>query len=999
MEDYEMFCKRQLDRFQGESVKIKTSPLTHYKNISCINFYGVPVLSPLLTPERKKELQQDREKALEFEIGLHNSKKRILLNRIQEIVENVQMKKLANRDSTNLSDTANVHLDFDSKGLSGFVTQSSSVLPNSTLPSESVAATKALEIKAADTDVASRGHLLERTENVTPFRPKNIYSALSEKRTCPDGAFSQPVTLSPSKETEKKESTEVISADTENRDPYMMSLQNLLKKSKEYIQREPTRRSLRSNSRRSGSESHSDKENDSVKTSDLAKERSKLTGRSCMGLTPDKSTLPKSSTSLQTSSAGKTNTSVVASSSFSKVDIPIRSGTPPVVDSDSEEDFKNALFFEHDSSIFRSFTGSYSKLPSPEPSMSPKMHRRRPRPSSVGQIVITNPVYAYELSPKEKGRAAGLATQEAGGRQTVADSKPKLAPDMIPVCPSNIHAFRRYSLEISDEFMVGRWNQVRPLSAGQQENRRSLVSATVEGELAFHSEELSRSCLVGSTPPELHSGDHPVMRQNQANASSSKQDSLLDKTKSNVPVELNKSYDVENPSPLLISTQQKPQVDASDVSFTDEQVFNGGLEKVKRRLELGANNMQKENITCSMITEIDVQKKQWLHDQNSSFGTKKETQERHANEEILKQKMFAFEELKKQLEEQHAQQLSLLIAEQEREQERLQKEIAEQERRLKGEKTAVAEMGMAVPTSGIDWEWRKVTDIHLLESVFPRVETLHGANSENAGLTNAAATGSVAESPFYLWDPPASGKSITASRAVNRSKMRWSQVYSPEMKRKLNKISALAKGFLTRRLLQTEKLKHLRQTVKDTREFIKNFQTEAPLKRGSVSAQDANLQERVAAQLRAALYDIHDIFFTMEVSEKMSILYHDREVRKEKMLRQLDKAKTPRERVTLSTATQKSLDRKKYMKASEMGMPNKKMIVKQKTPESRVLQPNQGQNAPIQRLLSRQGTPKASVKGAEQNRKKPSESRVSNKVFSGAYAGKIQRKKPNAVTT
>lgn len=40
------------------------------------------------------------------------------------------------------------------------------------------------------------------------------------------------------------------------------------------------------------------------------------------------------------------------------------------------------------------------------------------------------------------------------------------------------------------------------------------------------------------------------------------------------------------------------------------------------------------------------------------------------------------------------------------------------------------------------------------------------------------------------------------------------KVYSSEMKRKLDKISALAKGFLTRRLLQTEKLKHLRQTVK-----------------------------------------------------------------------------------------------------------------------------------------------------------------------------------------
>lgn len=42
-------------------------------------------------------------------------------------------------------------------------------------------------------------------------------------------------------------------------------------------------------------------------------------------------------------------------------------------------------------------------------------------------------------------------------------------------------------------------------------------------------------------------------------------------------------------------------------------------------------------------------------------------------EEAVKQKMLAFEELRKRLEAQHMHQLSLLIAEQEREQERLQK--------------------------------------------------------------------------------------------------------------------------------------------------------------------------------------------------------------------------------------------------------------------------------------------------------------------------------------
>lgn len=39
--------------------------------------------------------------------------------------------------------------------------------------------------------------------------------------------------------------------------------------------------------------------------------------------------------------------------------------------------------------------------------------------------------------------------------------------------------------------------------------------------------------------------------------------------------------------------------------------------------------------------------------------------------------------------------------------------------------------------------------------------------------------------------------------------------------------------------------------------------------------------------MRAALYGIHDIFFVMDAAERMSILHHDREVRKEKMLRQM----------------------------------------------------------------------------------------------------------------
>lgn len=108
------------------------------------------------------------------------------------------------------------------------------------------------------------------------------------------------------------------------------------------------------------------------------------------------------------------------------------------------------------------------------------------------------------------------------------------------------------------------------------------------------------------------------------------------------------------------------------------------------------------------------------------------------------------------------------------------------------------------------------------------------------------------------------------------------QVLSPEQQRAFCRIGALIRGFLTRRLLRTEKVKHLCQTVmvrylcnyafwncqikdppnlykelytgvcvQDTQEFIRSFQAEAQ-NRDAYSAQDHSLQERVRAQVRTS---------------------------------------------------------------------------------------------------------------------------------------------------
>ncbi|XP_077042814.1 centriolar coiled-coil protein of 110 kDa isoform X2 [Agelaius phoeniceus] len=967
MEDYEIFCRKHLSRIQEEAIKGKTSFTVQNKNVSLIQFYGVPVLSPLLSLEKKKEIQQYKEKALELESRKRESRKKALLTRVQEIVENVQMKKGHSMSGVNTSKAESSCPGLDSKALTDFTALSDTSSACTPERQSSMDLEKTSELRPSGT----AGQMTSNGTEVVKAAEEKVCSKPGESRSsedvlCPRAASPDKVCNKvPSHALQKQEGRVGSPSDEDVQDPCVMSLQNLIKKSREYIEKEQSKRTSKSNSKRSTSESHSDKENDGVKTTDSVKERAKLTGRSCTAQTLDKPSLNKSNTLLHCASTHTNNTSVSTLSSFSKVDIPMRVGTPPLVDSDSDEELKKNSMFERDSSIVRSLTGSYAKLPSPEPSMSPKMHRRRPRPLSMGHIIINNPVNAYELSPKGKGRTMDLIMQDIADKNNVSESVPKFMVDFTTVCPGRVPGVSRNSLGPCDGLGAGR---PKRHSFGLFESRGA-VSAMLEGQLVMdsrgpHKVESSPSMA----PPKVNEPfaiSQSAVTQKILAVNEMKAATLAENTKCNSLVELNKSYDVENPSPLLLQSKSvRQQLDNTpNVSSANEQ-FPENYEKVKRRLDLDADNCQKENSSCVLRVGMEEQEKQWLQEQKYPVGsvyiTKNAVLENMTKEGILKANELTFEEVRKRLEEQHAQQLSILIAEQEREQEEL-KELEEKKRNSKGEKVTTTEIEISKVNinSRMELEWRKKSESGLLESVQSQLETVHNTNSTSIGFAHTTPNtfSSTSEASFYLWGPSGSGVIKTSvCRPSNRIKTRWIQVFSPEIQMKFDKITAVAKGFLTRRLLQTEKLKHLKQTVKDTLEFLKNFQSEAPLKRGTVSAQDASLHERVMAQLRAALYDIHDIFFTMGASERMNILRHDREVRKEKMLRQMDKVKSPRERVTLSTATQKSLDRKKYMKASEMGMPSKKIIIKQKTPQNRILQPNQGQNAPVHRLLCRQGS-------------------------------------------
>lgn len=326
----------------------------------------------------------------------------------------------------------------------------------------------------------------------------------------------------------------------------------------------------------------------------------------------------------------------------------------------------------------------------------------------------------------------------------------------------------------------------------------------------------------------------------------------------------------------------------------------------------------------------------------------------------------AAEDRQRHLEDEHALHMVQLLAEQEREHQRLLLEHEQAERRLKEQ---LSRRPLSADASG--WNHRLVTDLcPIMSPSCPKLSPAHTPSERSPGHSIGFLSPAISPSimtPISTWGPNWTG---------SKPRARLSQGITAEEQRAYCRITAIARGFLTRRLLKIEKVKNLRQTVVDTQEFIRSLQTEAPQKKVSHSTQDLSLQERVRAQLRAALYDVHDIFFEMPLSQRLALLQQDRELRLERKLRDLERAKASKDKVVLSAATQRSIDRKK--RVGESPAQTRKMQPKPKSPTTnRVLKPNQGQNSASSGQLNRQGswykkTPEERVRRADSLKKQHS---------------------------
>lgn len=142
-----------------------------------------------------------------------------------------------------------------------------------------------------------------------------------------------------------------------------------------------------------------------------------------------------------------------------------------------------------------------------------------------------------------------------------------------------------------------------------------------------------------------------------------------------------------------------------------------------------------------------------------------------------------------------------------------------------------------------------------------------------------------------------------------------SQPSSPPPEHCRHLLLAVTKGFLTRRLLKTERVAQLVRTIRDTQQFLQACQQTSP-NDGLCTRQDLLLQDRVTLQLRAARYEVYDIFFSLSAGERMRLISWDRDLARERELRRQVAFSSgdngqPRGKSSLSAATQKSLERKR----------------------------------------------------------------------------------------
>ncbi|KAG1680895.1 Centriolar coiled-coil protein [Nymphon striatum] len=153
------------------------------------------------------------------------------------------------------------------------------------------------------------------------------------------------------------------------------------------------------------------------------------------------------------------------------------------------------------------------------------------------------------------------------------------------------------------------------------------------------------------------------------------------------------------------------------------------------------------------------------------------------------------------------------------------------------------------------------------------------------------------------------------------------KIKNPEVKKKFDKLSALVKGHLTRKLMKTDQVQNQIQTIKDTLKFALEFQSETPIKNNMISAEDVALHRRLISQVTDACYQLHNLFFDLSKFEQIQLIVNSDNNKNKSFSNSL--SFSPNQRRKLSSATVKYRARKNSqnsLKPSSINVPHKRNL-------------------------------------------------------------------------
>ncbi|XP_071966004.1 uncharacterized protein [Antedon mediterranea] len=344
-------------------------------------------------------------------------------------------------------------------------------------------------------------------------------------------------------------------------------------------------------------------------------------------------------------------------------------------------------------------------------------------------------------------------------------------------------------------------------------------------------------------------------------------------------LDLSDHYRDSSQEPDEIISNQKASPDGQGDDFQS----NIDLEIKSTKTE-SKDDFSKTKVQCTDAVE------------QAMFDAKGFDHESETSVSYLQQQMDLLETMQKTMMEEQQRQLRSLMEQQQLQQQKMHEEMAELEKQMHDRNRIESQMTVAEDQSsdhvGLDAKF--VERSFLTNRVIDRSSSL------------------VSDSTGYQ----ARDHSSFSTNGDDRHNPKWKAPTIQNMKihndTPFNKVSAVTKGYLTRKLMKTDKVQSIIRTIKDMWQFIWQFQTETPVKRGVLSSSDTVLANRVFSQLRAAQFELHDIFFNVSVTERMAIIGHQRVLN-------LDKSKTNKEQgQKISAATRKAMERRQQIRTAEM---------------------------------------------------------------------------------